>query len=333
MICEPVNIGGSVDVKRCSRCHEIKPASAFSKRSGRKSGLQSRCKSCNVEYRAERPRKVFEAYPEFKTCNKCNQNLPSSDFTKKSGSSDGLGYTCRACERLRHERRAAAPKKIVEAKVCSACGDFKAISEFSVHKYMVDGHSSICKKCDLQAHKDIALVEKIIPAFKKCPKCNAVKPHFEYGKCSTRRDGLQYSCLECGRRDAKEDRQKNPERAKKKSKKWRQNNPEKHCALVSKRRAAKMKATPPWVKDEHIAEIDFLYWFSSKINGLHGHSYEVDHTHALRGENFSGLHVPWNLRVMPSSANARKSNKPPPEEHDLFFHFTMKELEAEYGSK
>jgi hypothetical protein len=65
---------------------------------------------------------------------------------------------------------------------------------------------------------------------------------------------------------------------------------------------------------------------------LTGVNHEVDHVHALRGENFSGLHVPWNLRVIPSSANARKSNKPPAEEHDLFFHFTMRQLERIYGA-
>jgi|688.fasta_scaffold288506_2 hypothetical protein len=333
MICEPVNIDGSLDVKRCSRCHEIKPASAFSKRSDRKSGLQSRCKSCDVEYRAERPKKVLESYPDFKTCNKCNQNLPSSDFNKKSDSSDGLGHTCRACERLRHERRAATPKKIVEAKVCSACGDLKAISEFSLHKYMVDGHSSICKKCDAQAHKDIALLEKIVPEFKKCAKCDQTKAANEFGPCATRRDGLQYMCYECGSQHARKRRNENPEKVAAKSREYRQRYPDRHCAQVSKRRAAKYRATPPWITDDHKKEINFLYWFSNAINGLHGKSYQVDHVHALRGKNFSGLHVPWNMQVIPSSINARKSNNVPANEIDVFWNFTKKQLEKFYGVK
>jgi hypothetical protein len=59
----------------------------------------------------------------------------------------------------------------------------------------------------------------------------------------------------------------------------------------------------------------------------------VDHVHALRGKNFSGLHVPWNMQVIPSSINARKSNNVPANEIDVFWNFTKKQLEKFYGVK
>lgn len=83
------------------------------------------------------------------------------------------------------------------------------------------------------------------------------------------------------------------------SRRWANRNPEKCCALVAKRRAAKAKRTPLWSDLSTIAS-----FYAACPPGHH-----VDHIVPLRGRNVSGLHVIENLQYLPAEENIKKGNR------------------------
>ena len=65
-------------------------------------------------------------------------------------------------------------------------------------------------------------------------------------------------------------------------------------------------ATPPWLDIKTLIPV-----FAECItkNMLTPGAYHVDHIAPLKGKTCSGLHVPWNLRVVTAAENGAKSNK------------------------
>jgi len=89
---------------------------------------------------------------------------------------------------------------------------------------------------------------------------------------------------------------------------WVRDNPQKVNAATAKYRATKSKRTPSWLNAVQKAEIDFTYEYCTALRQC-GLDYHVDHIVPLRGKTVSGLHVPWNLQVIPCTDNLVKSNK------------------------
>jgi hypothetical protein len=65
--------------------------------------------------------------------------------------------------------------------------------------------------------------------------------------------------------------------------------------------------TPSWVDENEIFEI---YKKCQELNECNK-KYCVDHIWPLKGKDFCGLHVPWNLRILTIEENASKGNKRP----------------------
>ena len=90
---------------------------------------------------------------------------------------------------------------------------------------------------------------------------------------------------------------------------WKSKNTVQILADNKARRRKHRQATPPWLTRKQKGEIRQLYQIAITMSRTTGEQYVVDHIVPLRGDNVSGLHVPWNLRVVTRTENLAKSNK------------------------
>lgn len=72
---------------------------------------------------------------------------------------------------------------------------------------------------------------------------------------------------------------------------------------------SRLDRVPKWLTKEQLTEIDFFYLYSNWLTKNTGIQHHVDHIVPLKGKKVSGLHVPWNLQVIPAVENLKKHNK------------------------
>ena len=205
---------------------------------------------------------------------------------------------------------------------CSKCKEYKPLANFGVKKQRKDGINLWCKAC----------VNISIDARRSTPEGR--KAHNEREKARGRADPIA-ACLRTRKWAAA-----NPERHRATNQEgwsrrwvspvfriwerirqaeWERSNPAKVVAKANRGRSAKLGATPKWLTSIQKAQIQQFYDIAVARETQTGIRYTVDHVHPLRGANFSGLHVPWNLQIMSHSANSSKANKVQPEHIDDFF--------------
>lgn len=193
-------------------------------------------------------------------------------------------------------------------KTCPSCETTKSLDMFSKASARHDGLQSQCKSCrsakrkaDYIKNKDreIALNkvwQKNNPDSVKATRKKHYDNNTEYYKARS----IQY------RRD-------NPVWAKAidkvAGKKWRAANRGNCNARSAQYRANKLNATPAWLTDEHKDDIKTMYVLAKKFEKLCNIRYHVDHIVPLAGKDVCGLHVPWNLQLLPASVNIAKGNK------------------------
>jgi 5-methylcytosine-specific restriction endonuclease McrA len=105
---------------------------------------------------------------------------------------------------------------------------------------------------------------------------------------------------------------KNPDAVRINDKSKRLANPSKYRALANascrKYQCSKMNRTPKWLNENQLLEIKEFYIVAAELSWLSEGGLEVDHIVPLQGKNVSGLHVPWNLQIIPTRANQIKGN-------------------------
>ena len=170
-------------------------------------------------------------------------------------------------------------------KTCTKCCENKPFSSFHRQARGFGGVKSICKVC--------------------------IK---EYGQKTKVASNRRSSKWKASNRDHiatynKKYRSENSELVRLANKSWRDSNRPHKTALEGKRRANKRNATPAWLTKGQEDDIKAMYALAKKFEKLCNVEYHVDHIVPLAGKDICGLHVPWNLQLLPASINLAKGNR------------------------
>lgn len=123
---------------------------------------------------------------------------------------------------------------------------------------------------------------------RRCVGCLKTDEHIE----KVRKDNLSY-------------RQRYREELNAYRRNWAKENKERVLFHNASRRCKTLQRTLPGFEDEILE----LFYERERLSTLFGRTYHVDHVVPLESEYVSGLHVPWNLQVIPAEQNLSKRNK------------------------
>lgn len=187
-----------------------------------------------------------------------------------------------------------------QEKTCSKCRQQLPPSEFYADKSRPDGLATFCKPCRREKQRLIAANED--------PQVRKQRQRLYY-------QNNKHACDE----RKKEWRSKNPakpkvfteeqlERKRESGRRHYERNKSTYLVNWARRRAAKIQRTIR-LSEEHLAQIDQMYADAKRLTAETGISHHVDHIAPLQGEMVSGLHAPWNMRVVPANENLSKGTR------------------------
>lgn len=87
-----------------------------------------------------------------KTCSKCKQEKPVTDFNVSKRSKDGFQVYCKSCYTTYYKaynasRKDAKAQDVSKSKVCRDCGLEKPISQFGTRSVSLDKKNIYCAPC------------------------------------------------------------------------------------------------------------------------------------------------------------------------------------------
>lgn len=191
-------------------------------------------------------------------------------------------------------------------KQCKACKEVKSLSEFrhaKDRKGLMQARNQ-CKTCERKASLEYETLNR---EKRRQGKRDFYQNNLEK-ELQRKKDAYARNTEKEKARSARW-RDKNREYLREKDRQDAKERPAYFCYKTQKRHAAKLQRTPKWLTAEQLKDIQTEYELSAWCSKVMGIKYNVDHIVPLQGKTVCGLHVPWNLRVIPASDNFKKSNK------------------------
>lgn len=192
--------------------------------------------------------------------------------------------------------RIMGPHERATVKICSKCKTGQA-------------HRKTCPWCDACMNAHTREKRKNNPEF----RARAIARSRAYYKAN--KDRLLAQKVEYGKKVNERDKARRRERYKAdpafraktavRTSGYYERNAHMFRARDAKRRADQLRATPPWADLKAIREV---YKEAKRVTLATGIPHEVDHIVPLKGRKVSGLHVHFNLQVIPMLDNRRKFN-------------------------
>lgn len=181
-------------------------------------------------------------------------------------------------------------------KFCRYCQTEKPLDAFAARNASPDGLAYKCRDC-----------EKEYRAGRKAEYKALRRASYEKSREQENARALAY--YHANRDEMRAKHLAYMERTAEQQRRYRKETKDEFNARTAKRRAALDERTPPWLTREHFAQMQRLYKLAKEIGKTTGEPQHVDHIVPLRGRTVSGLHVPWNLRVVPAVLNIQKGNR------------------------
>ena len=185
------------EVKRCTKCREVKPLAEFPPRKDARDGRGYWCRVCNVKRHREAHWK--------------KRGIPPEEWPRLHEEAD-----------RKAEARAARRNSVPDGfKVCPRCGEVKPLAEFARDKRKRDGRQSRCRVCNTKCCRETSWKKQGIPpeewprlhqeadrqqrmrelaaqyGLKYCPDCNMCLGRAFFHRASSRANGLYWRCKAC----------------------------------------------------------------------------------------------------------------------------------------
>lgn len=211
-----------------------------------------------------------------KHCSACTRSLPASFFYVDASKKDGLSTHCRECKKAQARSYRAANIDTVRRKGREYAAKNRTQATQRKKDWYEANKADVLVKCaEYRARNPEKVRDAKLRAYEAKPE------HY-------RRYTQQWKKANPGVHEA-----------------WRRANAASINARNAVRRASKLQATPPWADQAKIAAV---YAEASRRRAA-GEDVEVDHMVPLRGKNVRGLHVHYNLQIIPAIDNRRKRNR------------------------